>query len=237
MNSIKKNARITGLLYLLLAITGMFSLMYVPSKIVVYNNVAATADNIRNSELLFRLGIVSNLICHVLFILLALSLYQLFKGINRAQARLMVILVLVSVPISFLNEINHIATLILLSGADFLTVFKPEQLNALVMVFLNLFDHGNFIAGIFWGLWLLPFGYLVYRSGFLPRIIGVLLIISCFSYLVESLTFLLIPQHYGVISKFTMVPSALGEFAIMFWLLIIGVNVEKWEKRATESKY
>jgi hypothetical protein len=226
MNSAKKNARITGCIYLFMIVSGLFGLMYVPSKTIEYPDAAATAGNIISHEWLYRSGIISGLICQTLFVFLVLALNRLLKGVNEKHARLMVTFVIVSVPIAFLNEINRIAPLILLGDAEFLKVFKPDQLNALVMMFLDLFNYGNYVAGVFWGLWLLPFGYLVYKSGFIPRIIGIFLMVSCFGYLVESTTFLLIPQYYGIVSKITMVPSALGEFAVMPWLLIKGVKYE-----------
>ena len=143
----------------------------------------------------------------------------------------MVIFALVSVPITMLNQLNQFAALMLLSGADYLTVFTADQLQAQVMFFLDLSEAGVFIVQIFWGLWLLPFGYLVYKSGFLPRILGVLLMIGCFGYLIDFFTFFLLPNFDTTVSEFT----GLGEFFILLWLLIKGVNVEQWEKRALEA--
>ena len=227
MNSIKKTARIAGLLYLLGAVTHAFGLLYVPSKIIVDGNAAETVNNIMSFELLFRMGIVSNLIGQIVFIFQIFVLYRLLKEVNKTHATLMVALVLVSIPIAFLNNLNQLGALIVLSGSDYLKVFTPNHLNALTMLFLDLYNNGNFIVEIFWGLWLFPFGYLVFKSGFIPKILGVLLIISCFSYLIGSITFLLIPNYYYIISKFTIVPGALGEFSIILWLLIKGVKVEK----------
>lgn len=143
----------------------------------------------------------------------------------------MVALALVSIPITMLNQLNQFAALMLLSGADYLTVFTADQLQAQVMFFLDLSETGVFIVQIFWGLWLLPFGYLVYKSGFLPKILGVLLMIGCFGYVIDFLTFFLLPNFDATISEFT----GFGEILILFWLLIRGVNVEQWEKRALES--
>ncbi|MFH0990097.1 MAG: DUF4386 domain-containing protein [bacterium] len=227
MTSTQKNARIAGLLYLLMGITGAFGLMYVPSKIIVAGNAAATANNIMTSESLFRIGIVSNLICQISFIFLVLALYRLLKGINKIHATLMLTLVVVSVPIAFLNTLNQLGALLVLSGDEYLKVFEPDKLNALMMVFLNLHGYGNNIVEIFWGLWLFPFGFLVFKSGFLPRILGILLIISCFSYLADSFTFLLIPHYHDIISEFASAPAALGECSIILWLLIKGVKVQQ----------
>ena len=147
-----------------MAITGAFSIMYVPSNIIVHGDVTQTADNIIASESLFRMGIVSYLICQASFVFVVLALYHLFKGTNAKLALLMLALVIVAIPIAFLNMLYQIAALILLSGIDSLQVFEPEQLNALVMVFLELNEQGIYIVQIFWGLWLFPFWLLVYKS-------------------------------------------------------------------------
>jgi hypothetical protein len=227
MNSTKKTARIAGLLYLFMAITSAFGLLYVSSKIIVDGDAIATANNIISFELLFRMGIVSNLIGQIGFIFLVLVLYRLLKEVNKTHAKIMVTLVLVSVPIAFLNNLNQLGALIVLSGSVYLKVLPPNNLNALVMLFLDLYNHGIFVVEIFWALWLFPFGYLVFKSGFIPRIFGVLLIISCFSYLIGSITYLIIPHYYDIVSIFTIAPAALGEFSIILWLLIKGVKEEK----------
>jgi len=222
MNSLKKTARIAGFWYLLMAITAPISLLYVPSQLIEPGDATATANNIMASESLFRIGIVSYLLCQLAFIFLVLALYRLLKGVNQQHASLMVALVLAAVPIAFLNTLSPLAALLLLSGADFLTVFEPNQLHALVMVFLTLQEYGTMIVQIFWGLWLLPFGLLVFKSGFFPRILGVLLIIACFGYLVHSLTFLLFPHYEAIVSSYVAVPEAIGELSMVLWLLIKG---------------
>jgi len=224
MNSKKQNARIAGLLYLLLGITGAFGIMYVPSNIMVVGDASATANNIINSELLFRLSIVSNLISSVVFVFLVLSLNNLLKEASIKHAKLMVILVTVAVPIAFLNTLNLIAAQILVSDADYLTIFDRDQLNSIMMLFLNLYKNGIYIVGIFWGLWLYPFGILVIKSKFIPKIIGVFLIIGCFAYLTDSFTSLLFPHYKEIISPFLMLPLMIGEFSIIFWFLIKGVK-------------
>ncbi len=225
MNTRKKDARIAGLLYLLNAITGVTGMLIVPAKIIVAGNAAATAQNIMANEWLFRVGIVSNLICQISFIFLVLALDRLFKGVDEKHSKLMVSLVIASVPIAFLNELTQIAALHLLSGAKYLTVFKPDQLNALIMLFLNLHEHGVIIvAGIFWGLWLFPFGYLAIKSGFIPKILGILLIVGCITYLADSTMALLIPKFRDVITEVLMIPLGLGEILMMLWLLIKGVR-------------
>lgn len=223
----RKNARIAGLWYLLMLITGPIGLMYVPSRIIISGNAAATASNVITSELLIRIGIMSNLICQISFIFLVLALYRLFKGVNEKYVKLMVTLVIAAVPVAFLNELTQIAALLVLSGADYLKVFEPNQLNGLSMLFLNLHEQGTFIVGIFWGLWLFPFGYLVIKSGFIPKVLGILLIIGCFSYLVDSSTALLFPLQKGLVTNILMLPLALGELSMILWLLIKGVKVNQ----------
>ena len=186
------------------------------------------------SESLFRLSIVIALIVQLVNVLLVLVLCKLLKPVNKNHAVLMVIFFLVSVPITMLNELNQFAALLLSSGADYLTVFTADQLQALVPLFLGLHEHGINIAGIFWGLWLFPMGYLVFKSGYIPRILGVLLIIAGFGYLIDSFTFYLLPNLYATISQFIQF-TLFGELLLPLWLLIKGVNVEQWEKRALES--
>jgi hypothetical protein len=227
MNSLKKTARTAGLWYLIAAITGGFGLMYVPSVIIEPGNATVTANNIISSELLYRFGIASNLICQIAFIFQVLTLYLLLREVNKKQATLMVALVIVSIPIAFLNELNRIAPLILMSGADFLKVFNQNQLQAFVMASIDLYNWGISIVEIFWGLWLFPFGFLVYKSGFIPKIFGILLIVACFGYVIESFTFLLFPEKQESIAIFTMVFGVVGEFSIILWLLIKGVNEQK----------
>ena len=227
MNPTKESARMAGLLYLLMAVTSAFGLLYVPSKIIVAGNAVSTANNILASESLFRIGIISSLIGQISFIFLVLALYSLFKRVNETHARLMVALVLAAVPIMFVNTLIQLGTFIVLGEADYLKAFGPDQLNALMMIFLNLYNYGIFVVGIFWGLWLFPFGLLVFKSGFIPRILGILLIISCFSYLVDSFSFLLIPSGHDAVSKFTVAPMAIGEISIILWLLIKGVKSQK----------
>lgn len=223
MSSIKNPGRFAGLLYVLVSIPGAFALAYVPSKLIVHGNATATASNIAAHETLFRLGIACNLISEILFMWVALALYDLLKGVNQRQASLMLGLIVVSIPIALLNELNAIAALILVRGADFLSIFEKPQRDALAMLFLNLHSHAFDIAGIFWGLWLFPLGLLVYRSGFFPRILGVLLMVACFAWVVDSLTPFLLPQHEDIISRWAAWLRR-GELLFMFWLLIVGAK-------------
>ena len=230
MNSRQKSARIAGLLYLLLAVTGVFSLIYVPTTLFVFGNATATADNIVASELLYRAGILSGLISNVLFVFLVLALYRLLKDISHKQAILMVIFVVISVATSFANTFNQIAALIILSGADFLSVFEKPELESIAYVFLRLHSQGIQIMQIFWGLWLFPFGLLVYRSGFIPKILGVLLFIAGFAYVLSTFTFLVLPQYTAAISTLVTILEV-GELPIIFWLLIVGAKAQSEERQ------
>ena len=234
MTSTSKNARVAGLLYLSL-LTAPLRLIYIPSTLFVSGNATATANNIAAHQTLFRLGIVSDLFTGTMVIFLTLALYRLFKGVDQNLARLMVILgSLMVTPIYFLNTLNDAAALVLVRGADFLSVFEKPQRDALAMLFLRLHHHGVVANEIFWGLWLFPFGLLVYRSRFLPRILGVWLIINCFAYLAVSFTGLLFPQYEQMVFN-SAFPAMLGELAIMLWLVIKGAKPQPLDAVASSS--
>jgi Domain of unknown function (DUF4386) len=223
MNSTKTTARIAGLLYLVNGLTGFFGIVYVPSRLIVAGNTAATAQNILASESLFRLGIVSELICAVEFVFLLWILYRLLGGVNKTHASLMMILGVAFVPVMCVNLLNEIAALTLLRGADFLLAVSQPQRQAMAMLFLDLHRYGYVIGWIF-GPWLFFFGLLVFKSGFLPRALGVLLIASCFGYLVDSLTPLLLPSYANLVGRIASIPLTLGEPAIILWFLIRGAK-------------
>jgi len=223
MNSIKKQARVAGILYLLASIIGCFGLIYVPKTLVVSGDATATASHIRASETLFRLGIASELFGFTMFIFVVLALYRLFKSVNERHALAMAILLLVSIPISLLNVLNDIAALVLVSGANFLSVFDKGQLDALAYFFHRLHGQGFVVAQIFWGLWLFPFGILVIRSGFIPRVLGYLLFIAGFGNVASSFTSLLPLSYAPVVDRFASVLTA-AELPIIFWLLIWGAK-------------
>jgi hypothetical protein len=231
MNPIKKQARVAGLWYLLLGITAPIGLVYVPSKLIVSGNPAATIDNLRASDSLLRVGIGSELIHQVIGIFLVLALYRLFKAVNEKYAVLMVIFSLLSVPIMFLNVLNDIAALVLVSGADFLSVFEKHQLDAQAYLFVRLHSQGIIVAAIFWGLWLFPFGILIIRSGFIPRVLGVLLFIAGSAYLASSFTTLLLPRYAPLVNQFAMILEV-AELPIIFWLLIWGAKTKPLEAPA-----
>jgi hypothetical protein len=205
----------------LTSIPGAFSLLYIPSRFIVSGDAAATANKIAASEFVFRLGIVSELAGFIGFIFVVRALYRLLYGVNKAHASLMVTLMLVSIPISLLNVLNETAALTLIRGANFLSVFDKPQRDALALLFLHLHFDGIIVAQVFWGLWLIPFGVLVFRSRFLPRILGVLLIIACFGYLANSIVALGLLPH--VVSR-VVGQLTVCELPIIFWLLIVGAK-------------
>ena len=223
-------ARVVGFLYLIIFCLGIFGELFVRQNLIVPGDAATTVNNIMDSESLFRLTLVIGLIRNTCLILLPLVLYKLLKPINKTIALVMVILALVSVGIAMVNMINDYAVLLLLSGADYLTAFGVDQLHAQVMFFLDLQTYGAFIPQ-FLSLWLILVGYLVFKSSFLPRILGILLIIGGLGFVIDSITFVLFPNFDVTISLFTF----FGEMIFALWLLIKGVNVEEWEKRALES--
>lgn len=224
MTSIKSAARRTGLLYLLLTILAPFNLIYIPSAFFVTGDATATARNITAGELTYRLGIVAGLASSIIFLLVVLSLYDLLRDVDRKHARLMVVLASVGCTIGIVNQLNEMAPLILLSGADFLSAFTKPQLDALSLGFLRLRGSGTLLAMAFWGLWLLPFGILVIRSGFFPRILGVLLIVGCFAYVAVSVTSIVFPANRQLVSRLAMPFYAVGELSMILWLLIKGAR-------------
>jgi hypothetical protein len=235
MHPTDKAARVAGAIYLSMVSTAPFSLIYVPNKLIVRGDATATASNILAHQTLFRLSILGDLVGHVIFICLGIALYRLLSNVSRSWALLMVGFVLVSAAVGFLNALNNLAALILFRGGEFLSVFDTAQLNALGMLFVRLHSQGIFIDEIFWGVWLFPFGLLVFRSGFLPRFIGVWLIINCFGYVALSVIALFFPASYNTAFK-VLQPIFFGELAIMLWLLIKGAKVPPIEPAALEMK-
>ena len=231
INSPQKTARVAAFVFVLIFILGMSTELFIRPGIIIPGDTTATVKNIAASESLFRLSVVSDLVRLVLLMALPLILYKLLKPINKTIVSLMVILALVCVPISLLNELNHFAVLLLSSGAGYSAVFKADQLNALVMFFIDLRKYGTFITQFF-SFWVLLLGYLVFKSGFLPRILGILLMLVGLCYTVSAVLFFLFPNFDATIFGLF---AFIGEALFYMWLLIKGVNVEEWEKRALES--
>ena len=228
---IRKIARIAGILYLAVAFLAPLGDMVFRADLIVPGDVAATASNIMAYEWQYRLGFVSDLITQTVQVFLVLFLFKLLKPVNKNHAVLLAVLGLVSVPITMLNELNQIVPLLLLNGAGTLTGFTTGQLQTLATLFLDLRVQGVSISYIFWGLWLFPMGYLIFKSGYIPKILGVLMIIAGLGYLIEFFLFFLFPQINASIIMFTF----WGEVILPVWLLIKGVNVKQWEKHTLES--
>jgi hypothetical protein len=235
MSSTHNPGRVAGFLYLLLVVAAPLRLIYIPSTLFVHGNASATAHNIAAHELLFRLGIVTDLFCGAILIFLVLALYRLLKGVDQNHAVLMVILGgLMPATIDFFNVLNDAAALMLVRGADFLSVFEKSQRDALAMLFLGLHRQEVVAAEILWGLWLFPLAILVYRSRFLPRFLGVWLTINGFAYLAMSFAGLLLPRYEDMVSNITF-PAQLGEVATMLWLLIKGAKPQPLDVAALSS--
>lgn len=230
MNSTRATARSIGVLYVLMGAPAVFT-HYITRAFIVPGDATATARNITAGALTYRLGILSFLVSGIAWILLVLSLYHLLKDVDRKQARLMVMLVAIAVAIDTVNLLNQMAPLILLSGGDFLSSFTKPQLDALALGFLRLGSNGNDVAMTFWGLWLFPFGLLVMKSGFIPRLIGVLLVVGCFAYVAVSVTSIVLPAHRQIVNLVALPFYAIGELAIMVWLFVKGGKVQLPEER------
>jgi len=224
MSSSRNPGRVAGLWYLLLVLGGPIRLIYIPNKLFVHGNAAATASNIAAHEWLFRFGIVTDLFCAVILIFLALAFYRLFKGVDQNLAVLVVILGgVMPALIDFVGVVHDAAALMLVRGADFLSAFDKPQRDALAMLFLRLRDHQNTAAEILWGLWLFPLAILTYRSRFLPRFLGVWLVINGFAYVILSLTGELLPQYQDKVFALSQ-PALFAEVALMLWLVIKGAK-------------
>lgn len=224
MTSLSNKARVAGLLYIVASLVGFLRLIYIPNALIVSGNAAATANNIAAHESLFRWGIVSYLLASVLFLFVTLALYRLLEGVDRGLAVLMVILGgLIPTTIFVVNTVTDAGALLFVRGADSLSVFDKPQRDASAMLFLNLHHHLDLANAIFWGLWLIPLGLLVYRSRFLPRFLGVWLMVGCFAYVAFSVTGLLFPSLEDKVFTIGQ-PFMLGEVATMLWLVIRGAN-------------
>ncbi len=220
----KVNARIAGLIGMIVLITGSFA-HSVSLKLFDYNDAIKTSESLLNSELLFRLGFVSGLIMQTIFIFYALYLYKLLKNIDVFFASLMMIFVLIPVPIFLINQLNQFAVFIL----------AEKHNEAQMLFFLDLHKYGGYIVSIFYGLWLFPLGYLVFKSGFLPKVLGILLMIGCFGYLISFIQGFLFPNIQNTLwTNPVLIVTHIAELFLMLWLLTKGVNKENWEKRMTE---
>jgi membrane-bound metal-dependent hydrolase YbcI (DUF457 family) len=219
-----RDARVAGILYFLAIVVGWFTLRYVPEKLVVPNNAVATAHNIVADEFLARLGMLGDLLTGVVWLAVVLALYRLLEDVDRTQARLMVIFgAFMQVPLYFVNVLNYAAALLLVGDTPFLSAFSNSQRDAMAMLFLRLHHYELLASFVFAGLWLFPFGILVYKSRYLPRILGVWLVLDCFAWLAISICGFLTPQYADIVGTITF-PLTFAEVAITLWLLIMGAT-------------
>jgi uncharacterized protein DUF4386 len=218
-------AHVAGAVYVSLGVATAIGFYHAP---LVRGDLSAIARMITGPDLRFRIGVVSDVLAAVLAVPLALLLYQLLKPVHKTQAALMALLLLLSVPISFVVALNYVAAQALLAGAPEVSALTGAQRDALGMLFLRLHTDGVLAVEIFFGLWLLPFGLLVVRSRFLPRVLGILLLIAGVAYVTHSVTSLLLAGHRVILyERVTMLARAAGEFPIMLWLLIKGADVRR----------
>lgn len=223
MTETKKNARLAGWLYLPAVLLGPFVLLYVPGKIFVPGDASATIANILTHESLFRANIVAGMVSQLFFVLAILALYQLLRDVGPRLARHMVILILLVAPLAIASAATQIATLKLLHGTQFLAGFEGAQRDALVLLLLEFDQNGTLASELYWGLWLLPLGILVYRSRFLPRFIGIWLVANGAAYVVLSIVGVLWPPYHGLLYKLAT-PLILGEVVLMLWLVVVGAR-------------
>jgi Domain of unknown function (DUF4386) len=216
MTSEKRRARTAGLLYLIVAVCGGFSELYVRASVKVAGDAAATADNIAASATLFRIGALTDLVNLVCFLVLALVLYGLLNPVSERAAQAMLLFNAVSVAVMTANMVNHLAALQAATSGD----------DALATLFLDLHAHGYLVAGTFFGLWLLPLGYLLYRSGYAPRALGALVMVGSLGYVADLVTHILFPTAAETLSLLLVLPSALAELSLVLWLLVKGLNVQ-----------
>jgi hypothetical protein len=226
INSLNKTARGAGILYIIMDVFMIFGGMYVYSKIYVPGDATATVSNILASEWLFRLGFVSLLVGLIIQLYLVHVLYELFKSVEKSQARMMVILIVAGVSVGFMNMLFQYAPILLLRNAGHLSAFNPAQLQTLSMVSLDMYEHGLLITEIFWGLWLIPLGILVYKSGFVPKVLGILLVVGCFGHLIIFVSTFLFPDFSTILTPIGETVT-IGELPIFLWLLIKDAKVQK----------
>lgn len=230
--TLKKTANIAGFFYLLIIITGVYSLMFVSSQIIVQGDAISTSKNILANKFLFRTSIINNIFSNTIWLFLALTLYRLFKQVNKRLSLLMLTMVIVQIPTVFIMSAFDITSLMVFKG-EILETFQMNQRQDLAMLFLKINGYGTLALEMYWGLWLMPFGLLVYKSGFIPRIFGILLIIAGLAYVVDSSIFILLPNYREFVKQPTLLLVAIGEISITLWLLIKGIkkNVSIIEKQ------
>jgi Domain of unknown function (DUF4386) len=228
-------AKVAGVIWLIVAILAPFAEFFVRQGLIVPGNVAATGDNIVASQSLFRAGFATDLVVFVIEVALAAVLYVLFRPVNRTLALVMAFARLAMVTILGLNLLNMFTALQLLTSPQYATAFDKGQVEALAFMFLNAQHYGYALGMVFFGLHLGVLALLVYRSAFLPRILGILMVVSALGYLADSFTKFLVPQSADTLAVVVVVTALMGELPLTLWLLVRGVNVERWRQRALAS--
>jgi Domain of unknown function (DUF4386) len=224
MSSPKRLARIAGLLYLVLAVSAGFAYNVVIGKVYVAGDAALTAGNILGNPNLVRMGVVADLLQATVFVFLAMTIYLLLKDVSKNAARALVILVAIAATIMCLNDVFQIAALLVATNASYATAFGAAGSNALVLLLFDMQHYGFLIAQIFFGLWLVPFGYLAYASGMFPKALGVLLVVGGACYLVDTLALLLVPDVGTKVAAFIVIPPTIAEIWMVGYLLVKGVK-------------
>ncbi|PKV50420.1 uncharacterized protein DUF4386 [Aquimarina sp. MAR_2010_214] len=230
-NSNQKIGRIAGAVFLIIIGAGVFAEFFVRQKIFVTDDPVATVTNIANNGWLYRLGIVSDLVMILAFFFYPLVLERVFKHVNKNLSKLMVLSVMISVAILCVTMLAMIAPLLLTSGADYMAGFTTDQINGLVTFFLKLHTNGYFISQVFYGLYLLPLGYMIFKSGLAPKIIGVLLMLGCIGDQIDVIRYFLVPDTDSVLLQNITTPADLGEMSLCLWLLIMGLRNKKIETK------
>ena len=228
-------AKVAGVIWLIVALLAPFGEFFVRQGLIVPGNVAATAEKIVASQSLFRAGFATDLVVFVIEVALAAVLYVLFRPVSRTLALVMAFARLAMVTILGLNLLNMFTALQLLTSPEYATAFEKGQLQALAFVFLNAQHYGYALGMVFFGLHLGVLGFLVYQSRFLPRILGILMVVSALGYLADSFTKFLLPQSADTLAVVVVVTALIGELPLTLWLLVKGVDVERWRQRALAS--
>lgn len=224
-------ARIAGLLYLINIACGIFGELFVRGHLVVAGDALATAHRIMASEFLFRCGVVGDLIMHITDVPMTVIFYVLLKPVSKDLSLLAALFGMLQTAVLIANKLNLVTVLLLLGGSNYLTAFAPNQLHALASLSLSLHEYGFGIGLIFFGVSCLVTAYLLFRSAYFPRALGVLQGIAGLCYLINSFTLLLNPTLAGKMVPAILLPAFIGELGTCLWLIVKGVNVAKWDER------
>ncbi|MFZ3132072.1 MAG: DUF4386 domain-containing protein [Desulfosporosinus sp.] len=228
----KKTARLAGLFFLLMVVFGIFAEIFFREKLFVPADVAMTAGNILSNVFLYRIGIVSDILMSLSYLFTALALYKLLTSVNKNMAALMVLFAAAGSVLLMLNIQNEFAPLYILNGNDYLNAFDSRQLQSLAMLYFHSYEHGYVIGQVFFALWVLPLGVLIYKSGFIPKVFGILFVIETIFGLLAVIVHFLVPN--GSLETILLIPGTLAELSFMFWLIIWGINEPKLLVQKTE---